>query len=87
MSVLGQSLTNVIVVIALVIAPGASRVVRGTVLALKQGRPAKSGDRLGGTVLAPAEARRCALSYSAWLNVSATHSTPCASRAWRASKD
>ena len=42
MSVLGQSLTNVIVVIALVIAPGASRVVRGTVLALKQGRPAKS---------------------------------------------
>jgi hypothetical protein len=39
MSVLGQSLTNVIVVIALVIAPGASRVVRGTVLALsREGR-------------------------------------------------
>jgi peptide/nickel transport system permease protein len=36
MAVLGQSLTNVVVVIALVIAPGASRVVRGTVLALKQ---------------------------------------------------
>ena len=35
-SVLGQSLTNVIVVIAVVIAPGASRVVRGAVLALKQ---------------------------------------------------
>jgi ABC-type dipeptide/oligopeptide/nickel transport system permease subunit len=35
-SVLGQSLTNVVIVIALVIAPGASRVVRGTVLALKQ---------------------------------------------------
>ena len=36
MSVLGQSLTNIILVIALVIAPGASRVVRGTVLAVKQ---------------------------------------------------
>src|SRR5207245_7642194 len=36
MSVLGQSLTNIILVIALVIAPGASRVVRGTVLAIKQ---------------------------------------------------
>src|SRR5262249_57678836 len=35
-SVLGQSLTNVVIVIAIVIAPGASRVVRGTVLALKQ---------------------------------------------------
>jgi ABC-type dipeptide/oligopeptide/nickel transport system permease subunit len=35
-AVLGQSLTNVILVIALVIAPGASRVVRGAVLALKQ---------------------------------------------------
>jgi peptide/nickel transport system permease protein len=34
-SVLGQSLTNVILVIGLVIAPGASRVVRGTVLAAK----------------------------------------------------
>src|SRR5262249_14197252 len=32
----GQSLTNVILVIGLVIAPGASRVVRGTVLAAKQ---------------------------------------------------
>ena len=38
MSVLGQSLTNIILVIALVIAPGASRVVRGTVLAVKQPR-------------------------------------------------
>ena len=36
MSVLGQSLTNIILVIGLVIAPGASRVVRGTVLAVKQ---------------------------------------------------
>jgi len=35
-AVLGQSLTNVILVIALVIAPGAARVVRGSVLALKQ---------------------------------------------------
>jgi ABC-type dipeptide/oligopeptide/nickel transport system permease subunit len=35
-SVLGQSLTNVILVIAVVITPGASRVVRGAVLALKQ---------------------------------------------------
>jgi peptide/nickel transport system permease protein len=36
MSVLGQSLTNIVLVIALVIAPGASRVVRGTVLAIKE---------------------------------------------------
>src|SRR5262245_26961980 len=36
MAVLGQSLTNIILVIALVIAPGASRVVRGTVLAVKE---------------------------------------------------
>ena len=35
-SVLGQSLTNIILVIALVIAPGASRVVRGSVLSVKQ---------------------------------------------------
>jgi peptide/nickel transport system permease protein len=35
-SVLGQSLTNIILVIALVIAPGTSRVVRGTVLSVKQ---------------------------------------------------
>ena len=35
-SVLGQSLTNIILVISLVIAPGASRVVRGTVLSVKQ---------------------------------------------------
>jgi peptide/nickel transport system permease protein len=35
-SVLGQSLTNIILVIALVIAPGASRVVRGAVLSVKQ---------------------------------------------------
>jgi peptide/nickel transport system permease protein len=35
-SVLGQSLTNVILVIALVIAPGTSRVVRGSVLVVKQ---------------------------------------------------
>jgi peptide/nickel transport system permease protein len=34
-SVLGQSLTNIILVISLVIAPGASRVVRGTVLSVK----------------------------------------------------
>jgi len=36
MSVLGQSLTNIILVIGLVIAPGTSRVVRGSVLAVKQ---------------------------------------------------
>ena len=36
MSVLGQSLVNVIVVISIVIAPGTSRVVRGAVLAVKQ---------------------------------------------------
>ncbi len=36
MSVLGQSLTNILLVIPLVIAPGASRVVRGAVLAVKQ---------------------------------------------------
>jgi peptide/nickel transport system permease protein len=36
MSVLGQSLTNIILVIGLVIAPGASRVVRGTVLTIKE---------------------------------------------------
>src|SRR5262245_12052346 len=35
-SVLGQSLINVILVIGLVIAPGASRVVRGAVLVVKQ---------------------------------------------------
>jgi peptide/nickel transport system permease protein len=35
-SVLGQSLLNIILVIGLVIAPGASRVVRGTVLSVKQ---------------------------------------------------
>lgn len=35
-SVLGQSLTNIILVIGFVIAPGASRVVRGTVLSVKQ---------------------------------------------------
>ena len=35
-SVLGQSLTNIILVISLVIAPGASRVVRGTVFSVKQ---------------------------------------------------
>jgi ABC-type dipeptide/oligopeptide/nickel transport system permease subunit len=35
-SVLGQSLSNIILVIGLVIAPGASRVVRGTVLSVKQ---------------------------------------------------
>jgi len=36
LSVLGQSLLNIILVIALVIAPGSSRIVRGTVLSLKQ---------------------------------------------------
>jgi ABC-type dipeptide/oligopeptide/nickel transport system permease subunit len=35
MAVLGQSLTNIILVIGLVIAPGSSRVVRGTVLSVK----------------------------------------------------
>ncbi|MBM3222965.1 MAG: ABC transporter permease [Candidatus Tectomicrobia bacterium] len=36
LSVFGQSLANVILVIGLVIAPGASRVVRGSVLSVKQ---------------------------------------------------
>lgn len=36
LSVLGQSLANIILVIALVIAPGSSRVVRGAVLSIKQ---------------------------------------------------
>ena len=36
LSVLGQSLLNIILVIALVIAPGSSRIVRGAVLSLKQ---------------------------------------------------
>src|SRR2546428_133570 len=36
MAVLGQSLVNIILVIALFIAPGASRVVRGAVRAVKQ---------------------------------------------------
>lgn len=35
MAVLGQSLTNIILVIGLVIAPGSSRVVRGAVLSIK----------------------------------------------------
>ena len=35
LSVFGQSLPNIILVIGLVIAPGASRVVRGTVLSVK----------------------------------------------------
>ena len=35
-SVLGQSLTNVILVIGLVMRPGTSRVVRGAVLVVKQ---------------------------------------------------
>ena len=47
MSVLGQSLTNIILVIALVIAPGASRVVRGTVLAVKQHTFVDSAQALG----------------------------------------
>jgi peptide/nickel transport system permease protein len=47
MSVLGQSLTNIIIVIALVIAPGASRVVRGTVLAVKQHTFVDAAEALG----------------------------------------
>jgi peptide/nickel transport system permease protein len=47
MSVLGQSLTNIILVIALVIAPGASRVVRGTVLAVKQSTFIDAAQALG----------------------------------------
>ena len=35
-AVLGQSLTNIILVIAIVIAPGSSRVIRGAVLAIKE---------------------------------------------------
>jgi ABC-type dipeptide/oligopeptide/nickel transport system permease subunit len=47
MSVLGQSLTNIILVIALVIAPGASRVVRGAVLAVKQHTFVDAAEALG----------------------------------------
>jgi ABC-type dipeptide/oligopeptide/nickel transport system permease subunit len=47
MSVLGQSLTNIILVIALVIAPGASRVVRGAVLAVKQSTFVDAAQALG----------------------------------------
>jgi peptide/nickel transport system permease protein len=47
MSVLGQSLVNIILVIALVIAPGASRVVRGTVLAVKQSTFVDAAQALG----------------------------------------
>ena len=47
MSVLGQSLTNIILVIAFVIAPGASRVVRGTVLAVKQSAFVDAAQALG----------------------------------------
>jgi peptide/nickel transport system permease protein len=49
MAVLGQSLTNIILVIALVIAPGASRVVRGTVLAIKQQAFIDAAEALGAT--------------------------------------
>jgi peptide/nickel transport system permease protein len=49
MSVLGQSLTNIVIVIALVIAPGASRVVRGTVLAVKQHAFIDAARALGGS--------------------------------------
>jgi len=49
MSVLGQSLTNIVLVIALVIAPGTSRVVRGTVLAVKQQAFIDAAGALGAT--------------------------------------
>lgn len=49
MSVLGQSLTNIIIVIALVIAPGASRIVRGTVLAVKEHAFIDAARALGAT--------------------------------------
>jgi peptide/nickel transport system permease protein len=49
MSVLGQSLLNIILVIALVIAPGASRVVRGTVLAVKEQAFIDAATALGAT--------------------------------------
>ena len=45
--VLGQSLTNIILVIGLVIAPGASRVVRGTVLSVKQNTFIDAADAAG----------------------------------------
>lgn len=47
MSVLGQSLTNIVLVIALVIAPGASRVVRAAVLAVKQATFVDAAHALG----------------------------------------
>ncbi len=48
-SVLGQSLTNVILVIGLVIAPGASRVVRGAVLVVKQNSFIDAANAAGAT--------------------------------------
>ena len=47
MSVLGQSLANIVIVIALIIAPGTSRVVRGTVLAVKQHAFVEAAHALG----------------------------------------
>jgi peptide/nickel transport system permease protein len=49
MSVLGQSLANIVIVIALIIAPGASRVVRGSVLAVKQHAFVEAASALGAT--------------------------------------
>jgi ABC-type dipeptide/oligopeptide/nickel transport system permease subunit len=51
MSVLGQSLINIILVIGLVIAPGASRVVRGAVLAVKQATFVDAAQALGSSPL------------------------------------
>jgi ABC-type dipeptide/oligopeptide/nickel transport system permease subunit len=51
MSVLGQSLINIILVIGLVIAPGASRVVRGAVLAVKQATFVDAAQALGASPL------------------------------------
>ena len=49
LSVLGQSLLNIILVIALVIAPGSSRIVRGAVLSLKQNAYADAARAAGAT--------------------------------------
>jgi len=51
MSVLGPSLNNVMIAIAVVIAPGASRIVRGTVLSVKQNQYVDAARCIGATDL------------------------------------
>jgi len=49
MSVLGSSINNVVLAIAIVIAPGASRIVRGAVLSVKQNTYIEAARSLGAT--------------------------------------